>query len=88
VSVPRTMATVLLTGHGGLEELEYRTDVPVPHPGKGEVLIQVAAAGIDDTDVDTRIGWCPKAVTSGTGEGGAAGSDPVATGDATAAVTW
>lgn len=55
--MPRTMAAVLLTGHGGLDRLEYRTDVPVPRPQSGEVLIQVAASGINNTDVNTRIGW-------------------------------
>ena len=67
MSLPGTMAAVLPTGHGGLEELEYRTDVPVPRPREGEVLIQVAAAAIDNTDVNTRIGWYSKAITSGTG---------------------
>jgi NADPH:quinone reductase-like Zn-dependent oxidoreductase len=77
------MAAVLLTGHGGLEKLEYRTDVPVSHPEEGEVLIQVAAAAIDNTDVNTRIGWYSKAITSETGEGGAAGLDAVENADAT-----
>ncbi|MGI5423825.1 alcohol dehydrogenase family protein [Streptomyces sp. CA-179760] len=77
------MAAVLLTGHGGLEKLEYRTDVPVPRPKKGEVLIQVAAAGINNTDVNTRIGWYSKVITSGTGEGGSAGFDAVDDADAT-----
>lgn len=54
--LPATMAAVLLTGHGGLDRLEYRTDVEVPGPGPGEVLVQVAAAGINNTDVNTRIG--------------------------------
>jgi NADPH:quinone reductase-like Zn-dependent oxidoreductase len=76
------MAAVLLTGHGGLEELEYRTDVPVPRPQKGEVLIQVAAA-INNTDVNTRIGWYSKAITAETGEGGAAGFGAVENVDAT-----
>ncbi|GAA2569866.1 hypothetical protein GCM10010304_04700 [Streptomyces roseoviolaceus] len=77
VSLPRTMAAALLTGHGGLERLEYRTDVPVPRPEEGKVLIQVAAAGINNTDVNMRIGWYSKTVTSGTGEGGAAGSTSI-----------
>jgi NADPH:quinone reductase-like Zn-dependent oxidoreductase len=81
--VPRTMAAVLLTGHGGLDRLEYRTDVPVPRPQSGEVLIQVAASGINNTDVNTRIGWYSKAVTGETGEGGAAGFADVDNGDAT-----
>ena len=81
--LPTTMAAVLLTGHGGLDKLEYRTDVPVPRPAPGEVLIRVAAAGVNNTDVNTRIGWYSKSVTSGTGDGGAAGFDAVDDVDAT-----
>ena len=29
-ALPTTMVAAVLTGHGGLEMLEYRTDVPVP----------------------------------------------------------
>ena len=81
--LPTTMSAVLLTGHGGLDKLEYRTDVPVPRPEQGEVLIQVAAAAIDNTDVNTRIGWYSRAITAGTGAGGAAGFDAVEDVDAT-----
>ena len=81
--LPTTMAAVLLTGHGGLERLEYRTDVEVPRPRRGEVLVQVAAAGINNTDVNTRIGWYSKSITAETGEGGAAGFDGVDDVDAT-----
>ncbi len=77
------MAAVLLTGHGGLERLEYRTDVRVPRPERDEVLIQVAAAGVNNTDINTRIGWYSKAITSETGEGGAAGFEAVDDVDAT-----
>jgi NADPH:quinone reductase-like Zn-dependent oxidoreductase len=77
------MAAVLLTGHGGLAKFQYRTDVPVPRPREADVLIQVAAAAIDNTDVNTRIGWYPKAITAGTGAGGAAGSGAVEDVDAT-----
>jgi NADPH:quinone reductase-like Zn-dependent oxidoreductase len=77
------MAAVLLTGHGGLERLEYRTDVQVPHPNRGEVLIQVAAAGVNNTDVNTRIGWYSKAVTKQTAAGGVAGFDAFDNVDAT-----
>jgi NADPH:quinone reductase-like Zn-dependent oxidoreductase len=76
------MAAVLLTGHGGLEKLEYRTDVPVPRPKDGEVLIQVGSAGINNTDINTRIGWYSKAIVSETGEGGSAGFDTVDDADA------
>jgi NADPH:quinone reductase-like Zn-dependent oxidoreductase len=36
--------------------LEYREDVPDPKPTKGEVLIRVAAAGLNNTDIWTREG--------------------------------
>ncbi|ARM87374.1 Zn-dependent alcohol dehydrogenase GroES-like protein [Rhizobium sp. CIAT894] len=67
------MKGVLLTGHGGFEKLEYREDIPLPRAKAGEVLIRVAAAGINNTDINTRIGWYSKAVTTGTESGGAAG---------------
>ena len=66
--VPQTMRAVLLTGHGGLEMLTYRTDVPVPIPGPGDVLIEVGACGMNNTDINTRTGWYSKAVTSATGD--------------------
>lgn len=55
--IPRAMFAVLLTGHGGDDMLEYRADVPVPHPGAGEVLVRVGAAGVNNTDINTRLGW-------------------------------
>lgn len=72
-SVPSTMHAVLLNGHGGLDQLEYRTDVPVPQPRPDEVLIQVAAAAVNNTDINTRIGWYSKAVDRATGTGGTTG---------------
>ena len=80
--IPSIMAAVLLTGHGGFEMLAYREDVAVPLPGPGEVLIRVAAAGLNNTDINTRIGWYSKAVTGDTGSGGAAGFDQVDDADA------
>lgn len=56
----RTMKGVYLTGHGGPEKLEYREDIPIPEPGAHDVLIQVAAAGVNNTDINTRIGWYSK----------------------------
>ena len=71
--MPKTMHAVLLTGHGGYEALDYRTDVPVPQPKPGEVLIRVAATAVNNTDINTRIGWYSKAVSEGSNAGGAAG---------------
>ncbi len=56
-TVPDTMRAVLLNGHGGPEKLEYREDVPVPIPGSGDVLVAVSACGVNNTDINTRIGW-------------------------------
>jgi hypothetical protein len=30
MTIPKTMRAIVLTGHGGLDKLEYRTDWPVP----------------------------------------------------------
>ena len=67
------MAAVQLTGHGGFEVLAYREDVVVPQPADGEVLIRVGAAGVNNTDINTRIGWYSKSVTSATDSGGNTG---------------
>ena len=71
--IPKTMHAVLLTGHGGIDKLVYETDVEVPVPKPGEVLISVKGAGINNTDINTRIGWYSKSVTSDTNQGGADG---------------
>ena len=54
------MCGVLLVGHGGFEKLVFRADIPVPSPDPSEMLIKVAAAGINNTDINTRIGWYSK----------------------------
>ena len=61
----KTMRAVVLTGHGGLDKLEYHEDWPKPAPGAGEVLIRVAACGLNNTDINTRIGWYAKGVEGG-----------------------
>lgn len=76
------MEAVLLTDHGGFDKLEYRTDVPVPTPSSGEVLIRVAAAGVNNTDINTRIGWYSKSVVGATDAGGTSGFADVQDGDA------
>jgi len=73
--IPEVMKGVLLVGHGGFDKLEYREDIPVPRPAAGEVLIRVAATGVNNTDINTRIGWYSKAVKAGT-EGGAVEARP------------
>ncbi len=64
--LPKTMSGVYLTRHGGPEALEFREDIPVPQPGAGELLVRVLAAGVNNTDINTRIGWYSSEVTGAT----------------------
>ena len=80
--IPSQMSAVQLVGHGGLDMLRYRGDVPTPVALAGEVLIRVAAAGVNNTDINTRIGWYSKAVGDATGAGGADGFDRIDDADA------
>ncbi|WP_293574116.1 alcohol dehydrogenase family protein [Phaeobacter sp.] len=80
--IPKSMTAVHLVGHGGTEMLQLRHDVPVPTPGPGQVLIQVAAAGINNTDINTRIGWYSKSISGATEAGGSDGYDSVDDSDA------
>jgi NADPH:quinone reductase-like Zn-dependent oxidoreductase len=73
MSIPDYMKAVLLTGHGGFEKLSYREDIPVPNPGSDEVLIKVAAAGVNNTDINTRTAWYSKSVTGETNQGSESG---------------
>ncbi|GHE21092.1 zinc-binding dehydrogenase [Halomonas urumqiensis] len=58
-SVPATMSAMLLTGHGGVEKLVYRDDVPTPRPEAGQVLVQVTATAKNNTDRKAREGLYP-----------------------------
>ena len=78
----KTMHAVQLTSHGGLDKLVYRIDVPVPVPDPDEVLIRVTAAGVNNTDINTRIGWYSKSVKVDTNSGGCTGIDNINTTDA------
>jgi len=60
-----TMKAVVTTGNGGYDKLDYR-DVPIPEPAPGEVLIRVHAAGVNNTEINTRLGWYSETVDRGT----------------------
>ena len=62
------MRAVLLTGHGGPERLVVRDDVAVPEPGPGSVLIAVGACGVNNTDINTRVGWYGASTDGATSE--------------------
>ena len=60
-----TMKAIVTTGNGGYEKLEYR-DVPIPKLGSNEVLLQVLSAGVNNTEINTRLGWYSSSVKTGT----------------------
>jgi len=61
----KTMKAVVTTGNGGYEKLDYR-DVPIPKLAANEVLLQVLAAGVNNTEINTRLGWYSSTVTTST----------------------
>ncbi len=75
--IPKIMKAVVTTGNGGYDKLKYK-DVPVPTPGLGEVLLQVLAAGVNNTEINTRLGWYSASVTTDT-ETAAEAEEQVAT---------
>ena len=68
------MHAVLLNGHGGLDKLEYRSDIEVPVPKEDEVLIYVKGAGINNTDINTRTGWYSKSSVKNADDGSWSGN--------------
>ena len=65
MTLPPTMKAVVTTGNGGFDKLSYR-DVPVPRPGPGEALLRVLAAGVNNTEINTRLGWYSDDVSTAT----------------------
>ena len=65
VSGDDTMKAVVTRGNGGYEQLDY-CDVKRPQPGPGEVLLKVLAAGMNNTEINTRLGWYSSSVESST----------------------
>ena len=63
--IGKQMMAVVTTGNGGYDKLEYRS-VPTPVIGPGEVLLRVLAAGINNTEINTRLGWYSSSVTGDT----------------------
>ena len=58
MTLPTTMHCIEISSPGGPEVLRP-TERPVPQPGPGEVLIRVAAAGVNRPDVIQRMGHYP-----------------------------
>ncbi|PCJ68462.1 MAG: NAD(P)H-quinone oxidoreductase [Rhodobiaceae bacterium] len=62
--LPSTMTAIKIREPGGTDVLEPQS-VPLPEPGQGEILVHVAAAGINRGDLLQRMGLypAPKGVT-------------------------
>jgi len=57
-TLPATMTAITIAGKGGPEVLRPET-IAVPQPGPGQLLVKVAAAGVNRPDVMQRIGLYP-----------------------------
>ncbi len=66
LNIPAMMKGMVLIGHGGPDQLQWRESLPVPSPGPGEVLIRVGASSVNNTDINTRIAWYSKQVRGDT----------------------
>ena len=51
------MRASVLMGHGDIDQLQVREDMPIPRPEREEVLIRVGASAVNNTDINTRVGW-------------------------------
>src|SRR5215831_19103008 len=58
MSLPATMTAIAIRAPGGPEMLVPEPR-PVPKPGVGEILVKVAAAGVNRPDVMQRMGLYP-----------------------------
>lgn len=61
----KVMKAIVTAGNGGYDKLQCRL-VKLPALESGEVLLQVLAAGVNNTEINTRIGWYSSSVTTGT----------------------
>ena len=58
MSTPATMKVVRIAQFGGPEVLHLES-IPVPKPDEGELLVKVAAAGVNPVDFKIRSGKYP-----------------------------
>ena len=93
-SIPASMTAIVISSPGGPEVLTPQPR-PVPTPGEGEILVKVAAAGVNRPDVMQRLGLYPppKGVTDIpgleiAGEVAACGAGVPAGSPATASRRW
>lgn len=84
-ALPDQMKAVVTLGEGGYDKLSYQR-VDMPDIGPHQLLLKVLAAGVNNTDINTRLGWYSRKVetstaesaerNAGDGSGGWAGQTP------------
>ena len=60
MNIEKSMKAIILKAHGDYKNLEFVKNYSVPQVKENEVLIEVKAAGVNNTDINTRIGWYSK----------------------------
>ncbi|TKA33802.1 hypothetical protein B0A50_00639 [Salinomyces thailandicus] len=58
-SLPSTMKGVIIEKTGGTEVLQYKTDLPIPTPKEGQVLVHNEFVGVNYIDTYFRTGLYP-----------------------------
>lgn len=51
------MQAVIIEAHGGIDQLRYVEDLPIPDVGAGQVRVRVRAAALNRLDIWVRNGW-------------------------------
>ncbi|MDP6189962.1 MAG: alcohol dehydrogenase, partial [Gammaproteobacteria bacterium] len=69
MSIPTIMKAVVTLGHGDYTQLSYQ-EHPVPEIEPHEVLLKVLAAGVNNTEINTRLGWYSASISKATAETG------------------
>ena len=65
MTLPSTMKAVVTLANGNYDQLSYQ-DYPMPQLKASEVLLKVLAAGVNNTEINTRLGWYSSSVTEAT----------------------
>ena len=68
--IPDLMVAAVTMGVGGSEQVQIR-QIPVPEVGVNDLLVRVLAAGVNNTDINTRVGWYDKEPGDASGYNGA-----------------
>ena len=63
--MPKEMRAVVTTGNGGYDKLVYQ-QVALRELHAGEVCLRVLAAGMNNTEINTRLGWYSSSVDEAT----------------------